>query len=71
MAFLRQAGARHRDAVRFLLIDTGQNGRFVEEAKRAGIEECLRKPFSIDEVERVIERWLPPDADVRRRVGRE
>ncbi len=59
LEFLRHAGARYRDAVRILLIDAVWSGRFVEEAKRAGIEECLLKPLSIGDIERVVDRWLP------------
>ncbi len=57
LEFLVHVGARHRDMVR-ILIDAYPNGRFAEKAKQAGIEEYLLKPFSIEEIERVMERRL-------------
>lgn len=55
MAFLSGFRARHPDAVR-ILIGAPPSPRLADDAKRAGIDEVLLKPFSVDEIERALER---------------
>ena len=46
-------GADHPEAVR-ILISAHPSARLAEEARRAGIDEYLLKPFSIEEIERTL-----------------
>ena len=55
MKFLEGVGARHPAAVK-ILIGGNPGPRLAEDAKRAGIDEVLLKPFSVDEIERALER---------------
>lgn len=57
LEFLRQIGARYPEAVR-ILIDAYPDAPFADEARGAGIDECLPKPLSIEEVERAMGRWF-------------
>lgn len=57
MTLLSGFGAHHPDTVK-ILIGGHPNPRLAEEAKRAGIDEVLLKPFSVDEIERALERHL-------------
>ena len=58
MKFLQRVGARHPAAVKILI---GGRPGFLHgaDAKRAGIDEVLSKPFSVDEIERAMDRRLP------------
>ena len=62
MALLSGVGARHPAAAK-ILIGAHPGPRLAEEAKRAGIDEVLLKPFSVDEIERALERRLRPRLD--------
>ncbi|MBP2674489.1 MAG: response regulator receiver protein [Deltaproteobacteria bacterium] len=62
LEFLLQVAIRYRGAVR-ILIDAYPSGRFAAEAKQAGIEEYLLKPFSIGDIDRVMKRWLSTRAN--------
>lgn len=55
MTLLSRFGAGHPDAVK-ILISAHPSARLAEEARRAGIDEYLLKPFSIEEIERVLSR---------------
>jgi DNA-binding NtrC family response regulator len=55
MTLLSRFGASHPDAVK-ILISAHPSARLAEEARRAGIDEVLLKPFSIEEIERVLSR---------------
>jgi len=57
MRLLEGFGAHHPDTVK-ILIGAPYNPHLAEEAKRAGIDEVLLKPFSVDEIERALERQL-------------
>jgi len=57
MKLLESFGTHHPDTVK-ILIGAHPNPRLAEEAKRAGIDEVLLKPFSVDEIERALERQL-------------
>lgn len=57
MALLSGFGARHPDTVK-ILIGSRPGPRLAEEAKHAGIDEVLLKPFSVAEIERALERRL-------------
>ena len=57
MKLLEGFGTRHPDTVK-ILIGAHPNPRLAEEAKRVGIDEALLKPFSVEEIERVLERQL-------------
>ena len=59
LSFLSGFRARHPDAVK-ILIGAHPGPRLAEEAKRAGIDEVLLKPFSVDEIERALERRVRP-----------
>jgi len=56
--FLEGVGARHPAAVK-ILIGSSHGAVLSMDAKRAGIDEILLKPFSVDEIERAMERRLP------------
>jgi DNA-binding NtrC family response regulator len=58
MKFLEGVGARHPAAIR-IMIGGGTGSVLGLDAKRAGIDEVLLKPFSVDEIERAMERRLP------------
>jgi two-component system, NtrC family, response regulator AtoC len=53
ITLLSRFGAGHPDAVK-ILISAHPSARLAEEARRAGIDEYLLKPFSIEEIERVL-----------------
>jgi two-component system nitrogen regulation response regulator GlnG len=57
MKLLVGFGAHHPGTVK-ILTGAHLNPRLAEEAKRAGIDEVLLKPFSVDEIERALERQL-------------
>jgi DNA-binding NtrC family response regulator len=57
MTLLSRFGAGHPDAVK-ILIGAHPNPHLAEDAKRAGIDEALLKPFSVEEIERALERQL-------------
>jgi DNA-binding NtrC family response regulator len=59
MAFLSGFRACHPDAVK-ILIGAHPGPRLADDAKRAGIDEVLLKPFSVDEIERALERRVRP-----------
>jgi DNA-binding NtrC family response regulator len=58
MKFLEGVGARHPDAVKILIGDRSTH-LFSGNAIQSGIDEVLLKPFSVDEIERAMERRLP------------
>ena len=62
MRFLEGIGARHPAAVK-ILIGGGPGSLLDGDAKRAGIDEALLKPFSVEEIERALERRLRPRFD--------
>jgi DNA-binding NtrC family response regulator len=55
MKFLEGVGARHPAAVK-ILIGCGPSSLLAGNAKRAGIDEVLMKPFSVDEIEGALKR---------------
>ena len=57
MKFLEGIGARHPDTVKILI---GGHPSFLlpGDGKRVGIDEVLLKPFSVEEIERALERQL-------------
>ena len=57
MEFLKGFGARHPGTVK-ILTGSHPNSHLVEEAKRAGIDGVLPKPYSVEEIERALERQL-------------
>jgi DNA-binding NtrC family response regulator len=57
MKLLESFGKHHPDTVKILL-GAHPNPRLAEEAKRAGIDGVLLKPFSVEEIERTLERQL-------------
>jgi DNA-binding NtrC family response regulator len=59
MKFLEGVGARHPAAVK-ILIGGRPSSLLAGDAKRAGIDEVLLKPFSVDEIERALERRVRP-----------
>jgi len=54
---LRGFGARHPGSIK-ILTGSHPNSHLVEEAKRAGIDGVLPKPYSVEEIERALERQL-------------
>lgn len=59
MKFLEGVGARHPAAVKILI--GGRPSALLDgDAKRAGIDEVLLKPFSVDEIEGALERRVRP-----------
>ena len=58
MKFLEEVGARHPDAVKILIGDRSTH-LLSGNARQSGIDEVLLKPFSVDEIERAMERRLP------------
>jgi DNA-binding NtrC family response regulator len=72
MALLSGFGARHPDAVK-ILIGAHSGPRLDEDAKRKGIDEVLLKPFSVDEIERALERQVrdrPGDGQCTEDIGK-
>ena len=59
MKFLEGVGARHPAAIRIMIGGRHRPTFSAWNAKRAGIDEVLLKPFSVDEIERAMERRLP------------
>ncbi len=57
LTFLKQIGAQHPGAIK-LLISAYPSSQLAEEARSAGIDEYLLKPFSIEELEQTLERLL-------------
>lgn len=55
MTLLSRFGAGHPDAVK-ILISANPNARLAEDARRAGVDGYLMKPFSIEEIERALSR---------------
>jgi len=55
LKLLSRFGADHPDAVK-ILISAHPSARLAEEAKRAGVDEYLLKPVSIEEIERTLSR---------------
>jgi len=53
ITFLRQAGRFQPDAIR-ILIAGYPVGEIAEVAARAGIHDCLQKPFTLDSLERTL-----------------
>jgi len=68
LKFLEGVGARHPAVVKILIL-----GQFTSlpagDAKRAGIDEVLLKPFSVDEIERMLERRAGPCIGAGRSTG--
>ena len=62
MTLLSRFGAGHPDAVK-ILISTHPSARLAEEARRAGVDEYLLKPFSIEEIERTLSRRFQSRSD--------
>jgi len=59
LTFLSRFGARHPDAVK-ILISAHPGHRVAEEARLAGVDDYLLKPFSVDEIERALSRRIGP-----------
>lgn len=62
MTLLSRFGAGHPEAVK-ILISAQPNARLAEEARRAGVDEYLLKPFSIEEIERTLSRRFRSRSD--------
>jgi two-component system response regulator YesN len=62
LKFLSRFGADHPDAVK-ILISAHPSARLAEEARRAGVDEYLLKPFSIEEIERTLSRRFQSRSD--------
>jgi DNA-binding NtrC family response regulator len=59
MTLLSRFGADHPDTVK-ILISAHPSARLADEARRAGVDEYLLKPFSIEEIERTLSRRFRP-----------
>ena len=62
MTLLSRFGAAHPDAVK-ILISANPSARLAEDARRAGVDEYLLKPFSIEEIERTLARRFQSRSD--------
>jgi len=62
MTLLSRFSAGHPDAVK-ILISANPSARLAEDARRAGVDEYLLKPFSIEEIERVLSRRFQSRSD--------
>jgi DNA-binding response OmpR family regulator len=62
LKFLSRFGAEHPDTVK-ILISAHPSARLAEEGRRAGIDEVLLKPFSIEEIERTLSRRFQSRSD--------
>jgi two-component system C4-dicarboxylate transport response regulator DctD len=68
MTLLSRFGAGHPDAVK-ILISAHPSAWLAEEARRAGVDEYLLKPFSIEEIERTLRRRLQSRSNGRGTPG--
>jgi len=68
LKLLSRFGADHPDTVK-ILISAHPSARLAEEARRAGVDEYLLKPFSIEEIERTLSRRFQPRFNGRNTSG--
>ncbi len=70
LTLLRNVGERHPATIR-ILVSAYPNPLVTEEAKRAGIDQFILKPFSVAELERTLARLVEAPAGTEKAGSRE